>query len=228
MVIKRKQFSAGHIVDTALKEIKNPKVVKDATRSLRSRTWTYDTFRIHGRDKTFSKNSIYVSQLDRTAGGDMVAYENGKKLVGEKSIDAQLDFRGRIRKLPPSKESNRWGEVKTKGKDIYILRYKDHEKSHEKSPSGRWVYHEQISNKHPKEAYRDFLRSEIDREKIGDVVITDPKFSNKEIKEGIRKAVKRRNIKTAGKVILAGSLISAGTIAGLKAVKKKKAKKEDK
>ena len=171
------------------------------------------------------KNSIYVSQLDRSAGGDMVAYENGKKLVGEKSIDAQLDFRGRIRKLPPSKESNnKWGEVKTKGKDIYILRYKDREGS----PSGRWVYHEQISNKHPKEAYRDFLRSEIDREKIGDVVITDPKFSNKEIKEGIRKAVKRRNIKTAGKVILAGSLISAGTIAGLKAVKKKKSKKEDK
>lgn len=222
MVIKRKQFSAGHIVDTALKEIKNPKVVKDAARSLRSRTGTYDTFRIHGRDKTFSKNSIYVSQLDRYAGGDMVAYENGKRLVGEKSIDAQLDFRGRIRKLPPSKESNKWGEVKTKGKDIYILRYKDREKS----PSGRWLFHEQISNKHPKEAYRDFLRSEINREKIGDVVVTDPKFSNKEIKEGIRKAVKRRNIKTAGKVILAGSLISAGTIAGVKAIKKKKSDKK--
>jgi len=162
--------------------------------------------------------SIYNSQLDRHGG--LVYIKDGKLLKDE------LEKREANSKLRTLGRPTEKGTIVSMAKKGYlsICRYRGKEKT-----GGRWIYNELLSNKSPKEAYRDFLRSEEIRQAMSDIVDSDKyRESNKQIKDEIRKVVRKRNIRRG---LIAGTIAAgatAGTIAGVKAIKKKKSKKEDK
>ena len=177
------------------------------------------------RQKLYSKkSSIYLSQPTQgyPDSMNMIVYKDGKAVPKDEVIGEINSYNNRSNKDFATKpKDNKWGYVKVKGKETYILRYKDREKPVKPGDPSRWVFHEQISNKRPRDTYRDFLRSEQQREMLGDVIVTDPKFSNKEIKDAIRKKIKGRNIKRA--TIGGTALVATGIAAGI-GIKKKREK----
>jgi len=179
------------------------------------------------RQKLYSKkSSVYLSQPTQGYPDSftMIVYKDGKA-VPKDEVPGEINSytnRSKNKDFIQKPKDNKWGHVKVKGKEMHILRYKDREKPVEPGDPSRWVFHEQISNKRPRDAYRDFLRSEQQREMLGDVIVTDPKFSNKEIKDAIRKKIKRRNIKRA--TIGGTALVATGIAAGIRAAKKRKEK----
>ena len=178
------------------------------------------------RQKLYSKkSSIYLSQLTQGYPDSFtpIVYKDGKAVPKDEVIGEINSYynRSKNKNLSIKPKDNKWGHVKVRGKEMHILRYKDREKPRIPGDPSRWVFHEQLSNKRPRDAYRDFLRSEQQREMLGDVIVTDPKFSNKEIKNAIRKEIKRRNIKRA--TIGGTALVATGIAAGI-GIKKKREK----
>ena len=178
------------------------------------------------RQKLFSKKkkgeSILLTQPGDRALDDVI-YQDSKKLnphtkeyVGayDKLIDKQLASK-------KFQKAMKEGGVKVDGKDIFIRQLQGKEIN---TSNPRSVANVFMSDKSPKEAYRDWLKTMDQRLKLGDFNPSDPSMTNKEIKEAIRREIKKRNIKTASIGLGIGALATAGTAMGVKAYKKKKNK----
>lgn len=98
---------------------------------------------------------------------------------------------------------------------------------------GRKIIHDFTSTKDPVSAYRDFLRGNRERMAQGDIFgAAERTITNKEIKDAIKKNARKTAIVSKAKKVapwaVAGSLATSGTVAVVKAIKKKKSNKKDK
>lgn len=177
------------------------------------------------RHKFFSKKkkigSYFVSQIepDKNGGNDF------NLLNGKLYKDLDPEIRDAWDKQFKMSDHTRYpGAVKVKGKDIYIKNWGGTDKD-----SGRTTYRVFVSDKAPKDAYKDWLESVEKRQNFGDLNPGEATLSNKEIKNLLRKGIKRRNIKTAaigGTAVLGAAGVGYGVH---KAVKEKnKSKKKEK
>ena len=166
--------------------------------------------------------SILLSQPGNLAERDII-YQDSKKLnPNTKEYDRAFDkFVDKQRASKKFRKAIKEGGVEVDGKDIFIRQLQGKEIN---TSSPRSVINAFMSDKSPKEAYRDWLKTMDQRLKLGDFSPSDPSMTNKEIKEAIRKEIKKRNIKTASIGLGIGALTAAGTVAGIKAYKKKKNK----
>jgi len=172
------------------------------------------------RQKLFSKKkkigSYFRSQIEG-CGSDY------NILNGERYEDGSWEISEAFRKMrkmlhKAKTNSRKGGTVKVRGKDILITNWQGNDKN-----TGRQTYQTFVSDKSPKEAYRDWLRNVKERQSLGDLKPGgEPTLSNKEIKRLLRKEIKKRNIKTASVGLGIGALATAGTAVGVKAYKKKK------
>ena len=168
------------------------------------------------------KSSLYNSQQTKYL--KLYLAKNGEQVAEEPEILGEIIRRGEPSSFT-SEELKAGKAVKYKNGNFHIMNYQGREVV-DPGERGRSVYHEMVSDKSPKEAYRDWLRSVEERMKQDDLIYTEPRVSNKEIKEQLRKAAKKRNIQRAAPWVIGGTLAAAGTIAGVKAIKKHKKDKK--
>lgn len=167
------------------------------------------------------KSSLYNSQ--QTKYFKLYLTKNGERVEQEPEILGEINRR---RGSSFTSEEIKAGKaVKYKNGNFHILNYQGREVVNP-GERERGVYHEMVSDKSPKETYRDWLRSVEERMKQDDLVYTEPTVSNKEIKEQLRKAAKKRNIQRAAPWVIGGTIATAGTVAGIKAYKKHKKDKK--
>lgn len=164
------------------------------------------------KQKLFSKKkkigSYFKSQIEG-CGSDY------NILNGERYEDGSWETSeafGKMNKMLHKAKTNsrKGGTVKVRGKYILITNWQGNDKN-----TGRQTYQTFVSDKSPKEAYRDWLRNVRERQSLGDLRPgRKPTLSNKEIKRLLRKEIKKRNIKTASIGLGIGALATAGTAMG--------------
>ncbi len=168
------------------------------------------------------KSSLYNSQ--QTKYMKLYLAKNGEQVEQEPEILSEINKRVR-RSSFTSEETKAGKAVKYRNGNFHILNYQGREVV-DPGERGRFVYHDMVSNKSPKETYRDWLKSVEERMKQADLTYTEPRVSNKEIKKQLRKAAKKRNIQRAAPWVIGGTVATAGTVAGVKAIKKHKKDKK--
>ncbi len=173
------------------------------------------------------KHSFHYSQIEIGSGRkDHSDYRSldGRLVPDSENNKTAKKFFEKSWKMPRNPGTGATGNVKVKGNYIFIETHQGKD-----IKSGRQKQFQSfISNKSPKEAYRDWLRSIDQRMKFGDLSQTEPSISNKEVKERLRKELKKRNLRRAVGLSIGGALVTAGTIAGVKAIKKHKKKDKKK
>lgn len=170
------------------------------------------------RQKEYGRknSSVYWSQ-----GGNYntatILIENGKDVITDLEDDYPRKYNKFYDRLKGKDYNENLAVELNKGNFVFT-----NNQGREVDGCGRLVPHTMVSNKSPKEAYRDWLRSIDERMKRPDITESKSVFSNKEIKEQLRKAAKKRNIQRAAPWVIGGTVATGATIAGTKAIKKHK------
>ena len=176
------------------------------------------------RQKEFrKKSSIYWSQSGNDHLAPTIHIINGKDIIAENEDDFPRianDFHKRLIGKRLQKYDDKKAVQLSKKGEFVFTQYQGKDKCN------RLVPHNMVSDKSPSEAYRDYLRSINKRMERPDIIESDPLFSKKEIKEQLRKAATKRNIKKAAPWTIGGTLVAGGTIARVKAYKKHKKDKK--
>ncbi len=168
------------------------------------------------------KSSVYWSQGGNNNAATILI-ENGKDIITDREDDYPRKYNKFYDRIKGDYNKNLAVELNNKGNFVFT-----NNQGKEVDGCGRLVPHTMVSNKSPREAYRDWLKSIDERMKRPDITESEPVFSNKEIKEQLRKAAKKRNIKKAAPWVIGGTLATGATVAGIKAYKKhKKIKRND-
>ena len=175
------------------------------------------------RQKSYSKKkrigSYFVSQIEPESNpeGNNFHLLNGK-IYRDEEPELRIPFSKACDMQ--NKKTGYPGGVRVKGRNIFIKNFQGEDKN-----TGRTTYQVFISDKSPKEAYKDWLKGVEQRQNLPDLKPGGkPTLSSKEIKAALRKEIKKKNLKTAATIGLGVGTIAAGTMVGVKAYKKDKKK----